>query len=88
MKIFHFWAWSTLHIAPVKDSYLYINILPGRYWASTSSIPSIEAGLCDSSQKNQMIFGAKGQQLRDGSETGSEREWCQRLLSLELPKAA
>lgn len=87
-KIFHFWARSTPHIAPMKDSYLYINILPGRYWASTNSIPSTEAGLRDSSQKNQLVFGAKGQQLRDGPETGSEREWYQRLLPLDLPRGA
>lgn len=35
------------------------------------------------SQKNQLVCGAKGQQIRDGPEIDSERE---RLLSLELSK--
>lgn len=38
-KIFHFGAWSTMHIAMMKDSYLYINILPVRYWTSGELIP-------------------------------------------------
>lgn len=37
-----------MHIATMKDSYLYINILPVRYWHAQSSFPSTEVGLHDS----------------------------------------